>query len=84
MQEHILVALKAGSLLEVTGAATLDLDPASGFLLDVLHIASAMANNLSTKIESRNRLKSDRDLFLGPFTLRRRLAWAVKNSQRFE
>jgi hypothetical protein len=66
---HILVALTTRAMLHESGTTALDLDTASGLLLDVLNISATMANNLSTKIEAWKWFKIDWDLFFRPFTL---------------
>ena len=74
MQEHFLVALPVGRSFQVAGTLALDLYAAAGFLLNVFNIGSAMANDLCTKVEARNRFKADGDLLFGPFPL-----WFVSN-----
>ena len=69
MEEHVLVTLTVGRLLEEPRATALDLNTAAGLVLDVLDVGAAMANHLGTKIEARNWLEVDGDLRLRPFTL---------------
>jgi hypothetical protein len=56
MEEHVLITLTAGGNLEVPRTTALDLDAASGLLLDVLHIGSAMADYLGPQVKARERL----------------------------
>jgi hypothetical protein len=56
MKVHILVTLPVSRCLDEAGSAALDLHTAARFLLDVLHVGAAMANDLSTQVEARNRL----------------------------
>jgi hypothetical protein len=66
---HVFVTLAASAMFHESRATALDLNPASGFLLDMLYISSTVANNLSTKIKSWDLFKIDWNLLLGPFTL---------------
>jgi hypothetical protein len=66
---HILVALTTCSMLHESGTTALDLNTASGLLLDVLNISAAVTYNLSSKIETWKRFKVDWDLLFRPFTL---------------
>jgi hypothetical protein len=74
MQIHIFITLATSTMLHESGTTAFDLDTASGLLLDVLDISTTMTNNLSTKVETRNRLKVDWNLLFWPFTLISRLA----------
>lgn len=56
-------------MLRETGVPSLDLDAATGFLLDVLHVGTPVTYHLSSQIETRNRFEVDRDAFLGPLAL---------------
>jgi hypothetical protein len=56
MEEHVLITLAAGGNLKVTRTTALDLDAASGLLLDVLHIGSAMTDHLSPQVKAGERL----------------------------
>jgi hypothetical protein len=69
MKIHILVTLTTSAMLHESRATALDLHTTSSLLLNMLHIGSSMTHNLSTKVETRNWFKVNRDLFLGPFTL---------------
>lgn len=71
MEIHGLIALLASVVLDKAGATTLDLDAAASLLLNVLNIGATVADNLSTKVETRDRFEVDRNLFFGPFTLKR-------------
>ena len=57
-------------MLHETGSTTLDLDTASGFLLDMFDIRTALTYNLSTEVEAGDRLEVDGDLFFRPLALR--------------
>jgi hypothetical protein len=69
MEIHILITLTASTLLHESGTTALDLNTASGLLLDVLHIGTTMTYNLSTKVEAREWFEIDWDLLFRPFTL---------------
>lgn len=69
MKIHILIALSTSAVLHESRAATLYLDTASSFLLDMFDIRTAMSDDLSTKVEAGEGLKIDRDLLFWPFTL---------------
>lgn len=69
MEEHVLIALAPCCKLQVARTTALDLDTASGLLLNVLHVGTAMTDNLSSQVESGNRFKLYGDLLLGPFAL---------------
>ena len=66
MQEHILIALAIRRGLEIARAAALDLHSATSFLLYVLHVRTAGADDLGAQVEARNRIQADGDLGLGP------------------
>lgn len=74
MKEHVLIALVVSGCFEVARAAAFDLDTTSGFLLDVLHIGTAMADHLSSQVETVNRLEIDGNLLFRPFPLQKTLA----------
>lgn len=67
MKKHVLIALMIGGCFEVAGTAALDLDTTSGFLLDVLHVGTAMTDYLSSQVETVNRFEVNGNLLLGPF-----------------
>jgi hypothetical protein len=69
VEVHWLLALLAGLRLHKTGTATLDLDFAAGFLLDVLDVVATTTNYLCTQVEAADGLKTYRELLFGPFTL---------------
>lgn len=69
MEIHGLVAFLASVVLDEARATALDLDTTASFLLDVFDIGTAMADNLSTEVETRDGLEVDGNLFLRPFTL---------------
>lgn len=69
MEEHGVVALLAGRILDESGTTALDLDTTSCLLLDVLDIGSAMAYNLGSEIETRDWLKTNWEPLFGPFAL---------------
>lgn len=52
-----------------TRATSFDLNSATRLLLDMLNIRATLANYLSTKIKTRNRLQVNRNPFLRPFPL---------------
>ena len=59
MKVHWLFAFLTSAVFEETRPLTLYLNATSSFLLDVLHISSAMANDLSSKIEPWERVELD-------------------------
>ena len=67
MQIHGLVAFTIGAMLHEARVAALYLNAATGLLLDVLHIGTAMPDHLSSQIETRDRFEIDRDSFFWPF-----------------
>lgn len=69
MQEHVLVAFASRRVLNIARTAALDLNSAASLMLDVLHIRSAVSDDLGSQIEAGDRVKGDGDLFLGPFAL---------------
>jgi hypothetical protein len=69
MQVHRLVALLTGIVFDKARAATLDLDLAVGFLLDVFDVDALVADHLSTKVETGNEFEVDWDFFFRPFPL---------------
>ena len=71
MKEHGLIALVVSGCFEVARAAAFDLDTTSSFLLDVLHIGTAVADYLSSQVKTMDGLEVDRDLLFGPFSLQK-------------
>ena len=69
MQEHGLVTLLASVMFDKARTATLDLDLAVGFLLNVFDIDTLVSHHLSTKVETRNEFEVDWDFFFRPFSL---------------
>lgn len=69
VQEHRLITLLASARFNESRAAALDLNTAAGLLLDVLHIRTTLANNLSTQVKSRNGLKINWNTLIRPFAL---------------
>lgn len=69
VQEHRLVAFPAGAVLHEARAPTFDLNPATGLLLDMLDIGTALSDDLSTQVEPGNGLQVHGNPLLGPFTL---------------
>jgi hypothetical protein len=67
VEEHVLIALVVCGCFEISGSPALDLHTAPCFLLDVLYISTAVSNDLSTQVETMDRLQTDRNLLLGPF-----------------
>ncbi len=69
MEEHIFLGFSVGGRLQIARAMAFDLDAATCLLLYVLHIRAAVADDLSTQVEPRNRVESDGDFLRGPFSL---------------
>lgn len=69
MEVHRLITLAVSTRLNKARAATLDLHSAAGLLLDVLHISTALPNNLSSQVETRDRLKINGNTLIWPFAL---------------
>lgn len=69
MQVHGLVTLLAGVVFDKTRAATLDLDLAVGFLLNVFDIDTLVSDHLGTKVETGNEFEVDWNFFFRPFSL---------------
>lgn len=70
VQEHGLVTFTLGAVLDETRATALDLDTTTCALLNVLHIGTALADDLGTQVESGDRFEVDGNAFLWPFALR--------------
>lgn len=70
MEEHRFVAFTASAGFDEARATTLDLDTATSLLLDVLHISTALSNDLSAQVETGNWLKIDGNALIRPFALR--------------
>lgn len=70
MQEHGLIAFALSAVFDEAGATALDLNTTTGALLDVLHIGTALADDLGPQVESGDRFKIDGNAFLWPFALR--------------
>lgn len=69
MKKHFVVAFLPSGSFEEAGSTTFNLYSATGFLLDVLDVRAAMADDLGAKVKPRNGLKANGDTFLGPFAL---------------
>lgn len=69
VQIHVLLSLTACCVLDVARSSTFNLHTASCLLLNVFHIRASMADDLCAKVETRDRLKVDGNLLLGPFAL---------------
>lgn len=69
MQEHGFVAFALGAVFNEARATALDLNAATGLLLDVLHIRTALADDLRAQIETGDRFEVDGDALVWPFTL---------------
>ena len=69
VQEHWLIAFPASTGLHETRATAFDLNLAASLLLDVLHVGTALSDDLSAEVEARDRFEIDRDALLGPFAL---------------
>ena len=69
MQVHLLVTLAVSLALQEARPTSLDLHAASGLLLDVLHVRSALTDDLGAQVEARYWLEIDRNPFFWPFAL---------------
>lgn len=69
VQEHRIVAFALRAVLDEAGTTALDLDAATGLLLDVLHIRTTLTNDLGTQIKPGNRFEVDWDALIWPFPL---------------
>jgi hypothetical protein len=69
MQEHRFVAFPASARLNESRAPAFDLNATPSLLLNVLHVGTALANNLGTQIEPGDWLEVNRNPLIGPFTL---------------
>jgi hypothetical protein len=69
MQIHRFVALLASAMLHETRTTTFNLHSASRLLLDVFNMSTSLANNLSAKVEPRNRVEVDGNFLFWPFAL---------------
>jgi hypothetical protein len=69
VQIHRLVTLLSCTVFHESRASALDLNSAASLLLNMLHICTTVAHNLSSEVKTRNRFKINRDLFLRPFSL---------------
>jgi len=69
VQIHRLITLHASIVLDEAGATALDLNPATGLVLNVLHELTSLANNLRSKVETRDWLEVNRETLFGPFAL---------------
>lgn len=69
MKEHRFVAFTASARFDESGATALDLNTATSLLLDVLHISTALSDDLSAQVEAGDGLKIDGDTLIRPFAL---------------
>ena len=69
MQKHGLITFALGAVLDEARAAALNLDATTGALLNVLHIGTALADDLGTQVEPGDRFENDGNAFLWPFAL---------------
>ena len=69
MKKHLLFALTVGGSFEIARAAALDLNSTARFLLDMLHIRTAMPDYLCAQVEALDRFQINRYLSLRPFAL---------------
>lgn len=76
MEEHVFIAFSVSGSFKVAGTTALDLNTAFGFLLNVLHIRTAMTDNLRTKVEPWDGFEINGDSLLGPFSLNERMGSA--------
>ena len=74
MQIHLLITLPACIVIHEATATTLDLHTTARFLLDVLDVAPARTNNLSTQIEARDWLEVDGNALFRPLAATERIA----------
>ena len=71
---HGLVALLAAVWFHETRTATLDLDLAAGFLLNVFDVVTSATDNLCSQIEAADRFETYGKLLFRPFALELGLA----------
>lgn len=69
VEVHWFVAFLVGAMFYEAGVAAFDLDAASGFLLDVFDVGSAVADDLRSQVEALDRFKVDWNALFGPFPL---------------
>lgn len=69
MQIHVFIAFLTSTMLHKSRTTSFNLNAASRLLLNMLDVGTSVTDNLSSKVESRNRFEIDWDLFLGPFAL---------------
>jgi putative ubiquitin-RnfH superfamily antitoxin RatB of RatAB toxin-antitoxin module len=78
VQIHGFIAFSSSVVLHKSRSTALDLDTASGFLLDVFDVGTTLTDNLSTEVESNDRFEVYGNLLLGPLALREQ----VRGKQR--
>lgn len=69
MKEHRFVAFTASARFDESRATALDLNTATSLLLDVLHISTALSDDLGAQVETGDGLKIDGDTLIRPFAL---------------
>lgn len=69
MKVHWLIALLVGAVLDESRIASLDLNPTSSLLLNMLDVSTSVANYLRSQIKTLDGLEVDWDALLRPFTL---------------
>jgi hypothetical protein len=79
VQIHGFVAFSSSVVLHETRTTTLDLDTASSFLLNMFDVGTALTNNLSTEVETDDRLEVHGNLLLGPLALGNRSGMNEEN-----
>ena len=67
MQIHLFITLLPCLVVHEATATSLDLDAATGFLLDMFDILSTGTYDLGTEIEARNGFEIDGDTLFWPF-----------------
>lgn len=69
MEEHRFVTFAASARFDEARATALDLNTATGGLLDVLHVSTTLSNDLGSQVETGDWLKIDGDALIRPFAL---------------
>ena len=87
---HWLITFLISAMFDEAGVAPLNLDPASGFLLNVFDVGASVSDNLRSQVESLNGLEIDGDALFRPLALYGVSSWcqdakgplALPNSSR--
>jgi len=69
VQIHWLITLHASVVLDEAGTTTLNLNSTTGLVLNVLHVLTTLANNLSSKVKTRDWFEVNREALFRPFAL---------------